>query len=102
MIAEAMPQALLRAAGDEALCGTYHLSAAGSTTWHGFAEALLRASGTDITILPISSDEYKAPALRPRNSLLDNSKIAGRLDIRLPPWEQGMAQILQRLGAMRT
>jgi len=99
MLADAVPGAIRRAVADEALCGTYHLSAAGRITWYGFAWALLQASGIAAQIVPISSKDYEAPARRPRNSLLDNSKIAGKLGIRLPPWDDGMLQVLQRLKA---
>ena len=99
MLADAVPGAIRRAAADEALCGTYHLSAAGRITWYGFAWALLQASGIAAQVVPISSQDYGAAARRPRNSLLDNSKIAGKLGIRLPPWDDGMLQVLQRLKA---
>ncbi|MGH8670069.1 MAG: sugar nucleotide-binding protein, partial [Burkholderiales bacterium] len=99
MIADAVPGAVRRALADEALCGMYHLSAGGRTTWYEFACALLRASGTAADVTPIASNDYKAPARRPRNSLLDNSRVAGRLDIRLPSWDEGMLQVLQRLDA---
>jgi dTDP-4-dehydrorhamnose reductase len=102
MIADALPHAVRRAAATESLCGTYHLSAAGRTTWHGFASALLQASGIDLEVVPIASKDYNAPARRPRNSLLDNSKIAGVMDIHLPPWQDGMAEVLQRLKRART
>ena len=102
MIADALPQAVRRAAATESLCGTYHLSAAGRTTWHGFASALLKASGIDLEVVPIASKDYNAPARRPRNSLLDNAKIAGAMDIHLPPWRHGMAAVLQRLRQARS
>lgn len=99
MIADAVPGAIRRAMADENLCGTYHLSAAGRVTWYGFAWALLQASGIPAQVAPISSKAYNAAARRPRNSLLDNAKIAARLGIRLPPWHDGMLQVLQRLRA---
>jgi dTDP-4-dehydrorhamnose reductase len=97
MIAHAVPEAIRRALADEALCGLYHLSAAGNTSWHGFACALLRASGTAANVTPIASKDYNAPARRPRNSLLDNARIASRMQIRLPSWHEGMLQVLERL-----
>lgn len=99
MLADAVPDAVRRALADQALCGIYHLSAAGRTTWYEFARALLQASGTVASVTPIASKDYMAPARRPRNSLLDNSRIVGKLDIRLPSWDEGMLQVLQRLDA---
>ena len=74
--------------------GIYHLSAAGETTWHGFAAAILAAKGLDNPVVAIRSDEYPAAARRPRNSLLDNSKIGATFDVALPDWRQGLAAVL--------
>ena len=74
--------------------GIYHLSAAGETTWHGFARAILEAKGIGTPLAAIRSDEYPAAAKRPKNSLLDNSKIGAAFDIALPDWRQGLAAVL--------
>jgi dTDP-4-dehydrorhamnose reductase len=91
MIANAVPGAISRILGDESLAGLYHMSAAGSTTWCRFAGAIV---GTKVTA--ISSSEYHAAARRPKNSILDNSKLNTRLGIRLPPWEEGLGETLKR------
>jgi dTDP-4-dehydrorhamnose reductase len=74
--------------------GLYHLSAAGETTWHGFAAAILQAKGLKIPLAAIRSDEYPAAAQRPKNSLLDNAKTGAQLGIALPGWRQGLAAVL--------
>jgi dTDP-4-dehydrorhamnose reductase len=74
--------------------GIYHLSAAGATTWHGFAAAILKGKGLTTPIAAIRSDEYPAAARRPKNSLLDNSKICAAFDVELPDWRQGLAAVL--------
>ena len=74
--------------------GLYHLSAAGETTWYGFAKGILSMKGLQTAVTPISSAEYGAPARRPKNSLLDNSKIGATFGIALPDWRQGMAALL--------
>jgi dTDP-4-dehydrorhamnose reductase len=74
--------------------GIYHLSAAGATTWHGFAAAILKGKGLTTPIAAIRSDEYPAAARRPKNSLLDNSKIGATFDVELPDWRQGLAAVL--------
>jgi dTDP-4-dehydrorhamnose reductase len=74
--------------------GLYHLSAAGETTWHGFAQAILDAKGLKNPVVAIRSDEYPADAKRPKNSLLDNGKIGAGLGIALPGWRQGLAAVL--------
>jgi dTDP-4-dehydrorhamnose reductase len=74
--------------------GIYHLSAGGETTWHGFAKEILSIKGLQTPVAPISSGEYSAAAKRPRNSLLDNSKMAAAFGIVLPDWRQGLAAVL--------
>lgn len=95
MIAAATAEVLVRP-GDHS--GLYHMTAAGATTWHGFARAIFQASNTKADLLPIASSEYKCAARRPRHSVLDNGKLATRFQIRLPSWEEGMHQVLQALG----
>jgi dTDP-4-dehydrorhamnose reductase len=74
--------------------GVYHLTAGGAASWYDFAryivgEALL--SGCDLrarpeTIKPISSSEFRVAAPRPRNSLMDTSKLSAALNIVFPDW----------------
>lgn len=74
--------------------GIYHLSAAGETTWYGFAKEIIARRGLGNAVTPISSAEYSAAARRPRNSMLDNSKIAQTFGIKLPHWREGLAAVL--------
>jgi dTDP-4-dehydrorhamnose reductase len=37
-------------------------------------------------IRPISSTEFQAAAVRPKNSLMDNSKLCSALNIVVPDW----------------
>ncbi|HLX79270.1 MAG TPA: dTDP-4-dehydrorhamnose reductase [Burkholderiales bacterium] len=74
--------------------GIYHLSAAGETTWYGFAREILAAKGLKAPVVPISSAEYGAPARRPRNSLLDNSKAGAAFGVRIPDWREDLAAVL--------
>ncbi len=74
--------------------GIYHLSAAGETTWHGFAEAILEAAGLKTPLVAIRSDEYPVAARRPRNSLLDNAKLAAAFGIALRDWREDVAAVL--------
>lgn len=68
--------------------GTYHLSASGSTSWHGFAEAIfdLSSAASKPSIKPIPSTAYPTPALRPINSRLCNDKFASTFGLRAPDW----------------
>ncbi len=74
--------------------GLYHLSAAGETTWHGFAQAILEAKGLKVPLIAIRSDEYPAAARRPKNSLLDNVKIFNAFGVALDDWRNGLAAVM--------
>jgi dTDP-4-dehydrorhamnose reductase len=83
--------------------GVYHLTAAGSTTWAGFAEAILQEyaellawpadsgefSGPLLAnrVVPIASSTFKAAAHRPSNSKLCNAKLEREFGVRLPDWQ---------------
>jgi dTDP-4-dehydrorhamnose reductase len=77
--------------------GLYHLSAAGRTTWHGFAQAIVHAAGLATPVKAIPTSEYPTPARRPRNSVLDNSKLKKDFGIALPEWRDGMRDVLAQV-----
>ena len=93
-IAGAVARVLARPDFSSVASGLYHLSAGGETTWHGFATAILHAKGIKTPVLAIGSDEYPVAAKRPKNSMLDNTKIGAAFGIALPDWRQGMAAVL--------
>jgi len=93
-IAAAVGQILSRADWPQKRSGIYHMSAAGETTWYGFAAEILRSSGVQTRLVAIRSDEYPAAARRPANSLLDNSKLGAAFGVVLPDWRQGLAAVL--------
>ncbi|MBI2317037.1 MAG: dTDP-4-dehydrorhamnose reductase [Betaproteobacteria bacterium] len=102
MIARATAEALSRfAAGSKAAPGVYHMSAQGSTSWHGFARAILAEFGFGNEIEAISAAEYPLPARRPANSVLSNARLAEVFGIRLPSWEEGMREAAQVLLSSR-
>jgi dTDP-4-dehydrorhamnose reductase len=74
--------------------GLYHLSARGSTTWHGFASANL-ADRPAVRVTPITTADYPAPAQRPRHSVLDASRFARTFHVELPQWQPLLSQCLR-------
>lgn len=75
------------------LSGIYHLSAGGATSWLGFAQAILahRPQRRAMRLRPIPTDEYPAAALRPRWSVLSNTRVNERFGIFLGSWESQLA-----------
>lgn len=84
--------------------GTYHMSAAGQTTWHAFAKAILenaKATSRSLEwlaaatqgrrllardIIPVSTEEFGSPTSRPAYSILSNSRLKQTFGVELPDW----------------
>jgi dTDP-4-dehydrorhamnose reductase len=92
-IAAAVAQLLGRADLARLPSGLYHLSAAGETTWHGFAVTLLQAFGLANPVAAIPSAEYRTAARRPACSLLDCARARDALGIALPDWRAQFAAV---------
>lgn len=89
--------------------GLFNLTAAGATTWHGFAQEIIDAARTRKSsavvarvVKSISTEEYPTPARRPLNSLLDNGKLVSRFQIYRPDWRDAMHHVLDELYAAAT
>lgn len=84
--------------------GTYHLTASGQTSWHGFASAILeRAAQRGLlmkapAVQAIESREFPTPAKRPAYSVLDNSRFARTFGHDLPDWHVGLDRTLDTLS----
>lgn len=73
--------------------GTYHLTARGETSWHGFAEAILaldpdREAQRARRVVPIGTEEYPTPAPRPRYSVLSTDRVERVFGVALPEWRE--------------
>jgi hypothetical protein len=89
------------AAGNADLYGTFHFTGTGATTWYGFARAIfaLAAShGHPIPAFrPIATADYPTPAARPKNSVLDCSRLRAAYGIAAPVWQDSLASCVARL-----
>lgn len=87
--------------------GIVHLSAAGRTSWHGFAQEIFRlAQAAGVLqeaprLVPIPSSAYPTAARRPAQSCLDNRLLRERYGIVLPDWSVGVAQVVAELASCR-
>jgi dTDP-4-dehydrorhamnose reductase len=78
--------------------GTYHLTAAGATTWCGFAREILRLSGLSTPVKAISTAEYPTPAKRPMSSLLSTQKLQRTFQMTCPGWRAALELCLNDLA----
>jgi dTDP-4-dehydrorhamnose reductase len=102
-LAEALCSLLERCAeGRPAPWGIYHFCNAGVTSWHRFAETIIREGGTHERLMtsrvaPIATAEYPTAAKRPPSSALDCQKIERTLGIKPPAWQQSLKLMLGEL-----
>lgn len=85
--------------------GTYHLVAAGKTTWYDYAKCViayaesrgvaLRLKSNAIEAIP--SIDYPLPAPRPPNSKLDSGKLRKTFGLTIPDWHQDMVHVLEKI-----
>jgi dTDP-4-dehydrorhamnose reductase len=87
--------------GRDITWGTYHYCGKGVTTWHGFAEAIFNLAKQHDSLMvkkvvPITTSEFPTPAKRPANSVMDCSLITKHFGIRIRPWQESLAEMLNR------
>ncbi len=105
LIADVTAHAIRQALRDDACCGTYHLAAAGETTWNGYARFVLetaRALKPDLAIkaqdvAPVPTSAFPTPARRPLNSRLDTSDLRSTFGLNLPHWQHGVRRMLAEI-----
>ncbi len=93
-----------------AFSGTYNLVASGDTTWHGYAQHVLelaQAHGIKLkvlpaAVLPIASEAYPLPAVRPKNSRLSTTKLSNTFNLYLPDWRYHMRRLVDELVSQGT
>jgi dTDP-4-dehydrorhamnose reductase len=55
--------------------GLFHMTNEGSCSWYEFARAIFELTGQDADLSPTTTEAYKAPAIRPRFSVLENGRL---------------------------
>jgi dTDP-4-dehydrorhamnose reductase len=85
--------------------GTYHLAAAGETTWNGYARFVLdtaRALKPDQPlkaqeVAPVPTSAFPTPAQRPLNSRLNTAHLRKTFGLVLPDWQHGVRRMLSEI-----
>jgi dTDP-4-dehydrorhamnose reductase len=78
--------------------GTYHMTNSGETTWYEFAKKIFEIANVNINVEPITTEEYNAPALRPKYSVLNNYVLKLRFNYELRNWEDGLRSYFELLA----
>lgn len=90
----------------DSVAGIYHLAAQGHTSWHAYAQELVRTAlechlpvkARPEFIHPVPSTEYPTPAARPANSRLDTQKLQDTFALTLPHWTYGVRAVVSELA----
>jgi dTDP-4-dehydrorhamnose reductase len=74
--------------------GTYHITNSSKCTWYEFAAEIAKFRQSRTIIRPITSDQFKRPAKRPRFSALDNKMLRLEGLSLLRPWQDALHDYL--------
>ena len=83
--------------------GIYHFANRGVTNWYGFAQEIhaqacqMGLCAPGCTIVPVTSEQYPAPAVRPAISVLHTDKIARTLDLEIATYQEALHRYLASL-----
>ena len=105
LLADITSHAIRTALQRPELSGLYHLSAAGETSWHGYACLILdlarrcgiKLKATRENVVPVQGSAFPSPARRPLNSRLDTCKLRTTFDLNLPLWQTGVTRMLTEI-----
>jgi len=106
LIADVTAHTLRAAVVAPTLSGTYHLAAAGQTSWHDYAAFVFETArnlGVQLKLselAPILSAAWPTPAQRPLNSRLDTARLRSTFELSLPDWRVGVARMLEETIVM--
>ena len=81
--------------------GVYHATNEGVCSWAEFASYIFKAANKDVTVIPISTADYKklvpSQADRPLNSRMSKSSLDEAGFNRLPSWKDAVDRYLKEL-----
>ena len=72
----------------QAAYGIYHLSNEGTCSWYEFAQEILKDK-KELTILPVTSEEFPQKAKRPKHSVMSLNK-SKELGFEIPDWQEAL------------
>jgi len=75
--------------------GLYHLTNAGSCSWHEFTEAIFEYAGLRPDLTAVTSNAFPTRAKRPNYSVLDNLRLRSNGFPDLPPWRDALSRYIR-------
>ncbi len=77
--------------------GLFHFQGAPPASWADFAAAIFAASGKNMKINRIKSQEYETPAQRPLFTVLNCSKIRREYGVEQPDWRRDLPATIEKI-----
>lgn len=75
--------------------GLYHLTNSGSCSWHEYAQTIFELAGVRANLTAVSSQEFGAPANRPRYSVMANAAYESLGFKPFRPWREALIDYLR-------
>ena len=75
--------------------GIYHAANEGICTWYEFTKEIFEQAGVNVKVVPVTSEEFKSRANRPKNSRMDKNKLEENGFERLPSWQDALRRYLK-------
>jgi dTDP-4-dehydrorhamnose reductase len=75
--------------------GIVHYADSGECSWFDFARAIAEELGSEVTVKPVSTDEFPRPARRPAYSVLSTERYERITGVQPESWREGLAEYLR-------
>lgn len=75
--------------------GRYHATNEGLCSWYEFACEIFKQAGMNVSVEPVTSDQYPSKAKRPMNSRMNKDKLEENGFVRLPSWQDALKRYLR-------
>lgn len=82
--------------------GLYHATNEGLCSWADFAQEILRLAGRETVVNRVPSSGYASKAPRPMYSALSKRSLDAGGFSRLPPWQDALVRLMERLKDSET
>jgi len=88
-----LAEAIIRIANLDAR-GIIHYADEPQCTWYDFARTIVEELGADVTVKPVSTDEFPRPAARPAYSVLSTERYERLTGVKPESWREGLREYL--------
>jgi len=74
----------------------YHYSNEGEISWYGFAKEIFELADIQCRVNSITTGEYPTPAQRPKNTVMQNDKIARIFGLKITNWKSSLELLFEK------